>query len=128
MYCIVLYCIVHHWMAAPFQVLSFQDYATYFITSSSVFAEKGGAEQVSMCDASPVMIEICSAVMGAYHQQSHSSSQLHIFDARSTSLAVPEHLPKRYPPKKNCDYEFTNCTAQCQLIYALFDKLLSCVH
>ena len=60
-----------------------------------MFAEKGGAEQIAMCDASPVMVEISSAVMDSYRQQSESTSQLHIFDARSTSLTVPEHLPKR---------------------------------
>ena len=71
------------------------DCVTYFSTSVSVFAEKGGAEQVSMCDASPVMIEVCSAVMSDYHQESQSTSQLRIFDARSTSLAVPKHLPQK---------------------------------
>ncbi|XP_076467919.1 uncharacterized protein LOC143298817 isoform X2 [Babylonia areolata] len=41
------------------------------------------------------MTEICSAVLASHRQQTQSSAQFRVFDARSTSLSVPEHIPER---------------------------------
>ncbi|KAL8576382.1 hypothetical protein ACOMHN_048949 [Nucella lapillus] len=61
----------------------------------SVFAEQGGAKHVTLCDAAPVMTQICSAVVASHRQRTQATAQLRVFEARSTTLSVPRHLPER---------------------------------